>query len=184
MVERLPIIGVMGSGTEEHATLAEPLGELIAGLGCHLLTGGRTGTMEAVCRGFCRVTPRKGRTIGILPDGATPNPFVEIPIYTQLSAANDRRDAAWMWSRNHVNVRTATAVVALPGAAGTESEIELAANGAHRRPCIAFLGETGRIGGLQRRAKGLQTNDGAEAPVAVTIEEVAAFLRDALPGTD
>lgn len=183
-MERLPIVGVMGSGQEDQGGLAEPLGTLIAELNCHLLTGGRGGAMEAVSRGFCGVDSRTGHAIGVLPEGARANPFVEIPIYTQLSSANDRESAAWQWSRNHINVRSSTVVVALPGGAGTESEIELAANGEHRRPCIAFLGMEGAIGGLGRVPGGLQTEDGALVPIAERLQEVEAFLRNYLPGTD
>ena len=53
MRERLPIVGVMGSGSHPHADLAEPLGRWLAAQGVHLLTGGGAGVMEAVSRAFC-----------------------------------------------------------------------------------------------------------------------------------
>ena len=46
---RLHVVGVMGSGQDEHAKLAEPLGQAIARMGCHLLTGGGGGDHD---RGF------------------------------------------------------------------------------------------------------------------------------------
>lgn len=183
-MERLPIIGVMGSGAEEHRGLAEPLGALVARIDCHLLTGGRTGAMEAVARGFCQIESRRGRSIGVLPEGARPNPYVEIPIYTQLSSANDRTSADWQWSRNHVNVRSSTLVVALPGAAGTASELELAAAGEYARPCLVFLGTNGSIADLSIRNGTIITETGVAVPVAEAIEDVERFVRDNLPGTD
>ncbi len=64
---RLPIVGVMGSGTDPHPDLAEPLGRWLATQSVHLLTGGGAGVMECVSRAFCETPGRSGRTIGILP---------------------------------------------------------------------------------------------------------------------
>ena len=177
-MRRLPIIGVMGSSQEDSAELAGPLGLLIARLGCHLLTGGRGGVMEAVSRAFCSVKDRDGCTLGILPEGSPPNPFVEIPIVTQLSATNDPSHPEWRWSRNHINIRTSNAVIALPGGAGTASELELAATGRHSRPCLAFLGARGQIARTQRLddTVALLTEAGARVPVAADISQVEAFL--------
>jgi uncharacterized protein (TIGR00725 family) len=122
----------MGSGTRSHEDLAEPLGRAIAENGWHLLTGGGRGTMTATSRAFARTPDRAGLCIGVLPgaeDGGGspngyPNPWVEIVIRTHLplsGAAGTGPD-----SRNHINVLSANAVVALPGSAGTRSEIELA----------------------------------------------------------
>src|SRR5262249_50687286 len=52
---RRPLVGVMGSGSEEHADLAEPLGRWLAEAGFDLLTGGGRGVMAAACRGFAAV---------------------------------------------------------------------------------------------------------------------------------
>ena len=135
--------------------------------------------MEAVSRAFCSIDGRPGRSIGIIPDGAIANPFVEIPIYTQLSPENDTASEGWRWSRNHVNVRTSTAVVALPGGPGTASELELAATGTHTRPCIAFLGGKHTIGSLRfADSRGALTlPDGTPIKVASDIAEIEAFLR-------
>ena len=84
----LPIVGVMGSGSEAHEELAVPLGRLLAELGCHLLTGGGGGVMAAVGAAFVAVEPRVGRSIGVLPGPDArpgyPNPSVEIAIRTHL----------------------------------------------------------------------------------------------------
>ncbi len=126
-IERRRIIGVMGSGVERHEALAVPLGRWIAERGFHLLTGGGGGVMEAVGEGFASVAGRRGLSIGILPAGPPPgypNRWVDVPIHTHLEALGDEGEAPQ--SRNHVNVLSSDVVVALPGGAGTRSEVALA----------------------------------------------------------
>lgn len=134
--------------------------------------------MEAVSRAFCSVEDRHGCALGILPEGSPPNPFVEIPIFTQLSAMNDPSHPEWRWSRNHINIRTSNAVIALPGGAGTASELELATAGPHQRPCLAFLGTHGEIARTRRLddTVALLTEAGARVPVAADISQVETFL--------
>jgi predicted Rossmann-fold nucleotide-binding protein len=175
---RLPIVGVMGSGTEAWADYAEPLGRQVAERGAHLLTGGGGGTMTAVARAFCAVAGRRGLSIGILPSvsDATqgyalkpgyPNSWIELPILTPLGTYAGGDDAAL--NRNHANVLTADAIVALPGAAGTKNEIRLARR--YRTPLILFgpPAEFAAFAGV--------------LPVAATLAEVIAFL-DATLGTE
>lgn len=125
---RLKIVGVMGSGSEPHEHLAWPLGAWIARAGHHLLTGGGAGVMRAVSESFVRVEPRRGVCVGVLPGPqwrpGYPNDAVEIPIRTHLPLSGTKGTDPM--SRNHVNVLTADAIVALPGKAGTRSEVELA----------------------------------------------------------
>jgi hypothetical protein len=53
-----------------------------------------------------------------------PNPWVEIPVYTHLPVSGmGGLDAS---SRNHINILTSDVIVALPGSAGTWSEVMLA----------------------------------------------------------
>ena len=125
--KRHPIVGVMGSGKDEHAAIAEPLGIAIARAGWHLLTGGGLGVMAATSRAFTRTHPRAGLALGILRgdiDGRLlpdyPNEHVEIPIATHLAGGETE-----FGSRNHLNVLTADVVIALPGAVGTRAEIKL-----------------------------------------------------------
>ncbi len=66
---RIPVVGVMGSGSARHADLAEPLGRALARMGVHLLTGGGAGIMESVSRAFIAVPGREGLVVGILPAG-------------------------------------------------------------------------------------------------------------------
>ena len=156
----------MGSGTEAHAALAAPLGRWIAEAGFHLLTGGGGGVMAAVAEAFVAVAPRAGASIGVLPSEqgvpppGYPNPSVEIAIVTHLPARG--ADGASPESCNHVNVLTATALVILPGGAGTRTEAELALR--HGRPAI-LLGPAGAFGGFPEAL-----------PRAETLEEVARFV--------
>jgi len=69
-VHRLPVVGVMGSGSTEELHLASPLGQWLAGQPCHLICGGGGGTMLAVAKSFVNAEPpggRKGLAIGVLP---------------------------------------------------------------------------------------------------------------------
>jgi uncharacterized protein (TIGR00725 family) len=160
MLRKLPIIGVLGSGSPispERAALARQVGAMVARLDAHLLTGAGYGVMEAAAEGFVAVEPRRGLSIGIVPRDPTgpinapnrtpdgrpyPNPFVEIAVFTALPPrVPDWRHAP---CRNHVNVLTSHALVALPGADGTRNELEMAAEfgpgcGATRETCRTIL---------------------------------------------
>ena len=140
MLRKLPIIAVFGQGTPlkpDRIDLARSVGSLVARLGAHLLTGAGYGVMAAVAEGFVGIAGRAGFSIGIVPrdpegpldrpnrdlDGRLyPNPFVEIAIHTPLPP----RVADWhnVPARNHVNVLSADGIIALPGGAGTDNEIE------------------------------------------------------------
>jgi hypothetical protein len=101
--------------TAEVIEQARTLGRLIAENGWVLLNGGRdAGVMAASARGAAEAG---GLVVGILPgdsyEGATEHLTIAIP--TGLGDA-----------RNAVNVLASHVVVALPGGAGTLSEIALA----------------------------------------------------------
>lgn len=152
MLRKLPIIAVIGQGarlTPERRDLAWSVGSLVARLGAHLLTGAGYGVMAAVAEAYVGVEGRAGLSIGIVPchpngplerpnedaDGRTyPNPFVEIAIYSALPPRVD--DWRNVPARNHVNILTADAIIALPGGVGTRNELELAAHyrGEMKRP--------------------------------------------------
>ena len=114
---RAAIVAVVGSGDGIDPAVreaSERLGSLIAKKGWTLVTGGRSGVMEAASRG---ARSERGRVVGILP-GRSPdeaNPYVEIPIATGLGDA-----------RNAVIATAADVVVAVSGEHGTLSEIALA----------------------------------------------------------
>jgi uncharacterized protein (TIGR00725 family) len=150
-VVRRRVVTVIGSGgaiADELARRVEAVGGWIAGRGCHLLTGGGPGVMAAASRGFCSVE-RGGVAIGVLPaggaEGAYPNPWVELPIFTHL-AGDDPRGVG---SRNPINVLSADVLVAFAGREGTRAELELAAATPKLRGAIvACLTADERVGGL------------------------------------
>ncbi len=111
-------IGVIGSGDPEKCRdpLAVEVGSLIAENGGVMVCGGLSGIMEAASFG---VDQQGGVTIGILPgsDKGEANPFVTYCIPSGLGVA-----------RNVLIVRTADALIALPGGHGTMSEIALGLN--------------------------------------------------------
>ncbi|MBU1124630.1 MAG: TIGR00725 family protein [Candidatus Omnitrophica bacterium] len=110
---RKKIVGVIGGHTctDEVEQIAHELGKKLAKVVGLLACGGLSGTMLAICRGF---KDGGGVTIGILPsynkDDA--NEYVDIPLPTGMGLA-----------RNVLVVKSADVVVALPGEAGTLSEI-------------------------------------------------------------
>lgn len=137
-MRRRRVVAVIGSGTLADPALCRQVGRLVAELGCDLLTGAGGGVMEAVGKAFGERRDELGSAalaIGIVPgdigadgDYATkpgyPNPWVELAIFTHLPRSGEEgKDAL---SRNHINVLSADAIVALPGGAGTQSEIDLA----------------------------------------------------------
>jgi predicted Rossmann-fold nucleotide-binding protein len=143
MLRKLPIVGVLGHGaalSDERAQLARAVGAMIARLDAHLLTGGGYGVMEAVAEGFVAVADRTGSSIGIIPctpegpldcpnrspDGRPyPNAFVELAIFTPLPPRTDNWQTAP--ARNHINIFSPHAVIALPGGSGTRNELDMAA---------------------------------------------------------
>lgn len=141
----------MGSGAEPHKRLSAPLGRLIAESGYHLLTGGGYGVMTEVSKAFCEVPERKGFSIGIIRSSDYPvldknsqkrcnmtyamNEWVEIPIFTHLPLSGEH--GTDFMSRNHINVLSSDIVIALPGSAGTYSEVKLRVQ--YEKPLILFL---------------------------------------------
>lgn len=118
-MKRNVVIGVMGGGAGSVPSgsaayrLAEAVGRAIGRSGAVLLCGGGSGVMEASAKG---AKETGGMTIGILPShDESRRPFLDEIIPTGLGDA-----------RNYINVRASDAVFALPGGAGTLSEIALA----------------------------------------------------------
>jgi uncharacterized protein (TIGR00725 family) len=170
-------VGVVGSGTHEHGEAAEPIGELLAGLGVNLLTGGGGGVMRSASRAFTRSPGDRGICIGILPcasetDRSTPRPgypneFVELAIHTHLPYRG--RQGRHDLSRNHINVLSCSAIVALPGEEGTASEVALALQ--YRKPVVAYASLPDLVGHFP-----------AAVPRARTVDDVRRFLRERLRG--
>jgi len=178
---RRTVVAVFGSGQTADRRAAD-VGRLIATLGHDLLTGGGRGVMEATSRAFFETSPRRGIVVGIVPaavhglhqlearsvsdvnyelPSGYPNDFVELAIYTHLPASGP--DGTLRSSRNHLNVLSADAIVALPGGEGTESEIWLATQ--YGVPIIAFGDH--------------QPSPPHGIPLAATLDEVRDFLVEA-----
>ena len=138
MVERKPVIGVMGGGADDGRTeeLAEETGRLIAERGGMLVCGGGAGVMRAASRGAAGAG---GIVIGILPgsDAGEANEYVTVPVATGMGNA-----------RNVINVLTAGAVIAIRGSYGTLSEIALALKCG--RPVVSLESwDIGSMGGVR-----------------------------------
>jgi predicted Rossmann-fold nucleotide-binding protein len=148
---RRRIVTVVGSGKDEDVTSnrarrdCADVGALVARLGFDLLTGAGAGVMRSVSASFFETRPRDGVVIGIVPGeiddlkdmevqkGGTvkyevktayPNEWVETAIYTHLPDSGAH--GTLRSSRNHINILTGDAVIALPGGKGTEKEVWLA----------------------------------------------------------
>ena len=112
----MKMIGVIGAGSCNHEIyeMARGLGVGIVRAGGILVCGGLGGVMEGACRGAYEAG---GQTVGILPgpDRAHANPYVTIPIVTDLGHA-----------RNVLVVRSSEILAAISGGYGTLSEISIA----------------------------------------------------------
>ncbi|MBX2834110.1 MAG: hypothetical protein KTR28_03965 [Micavibrio sp.] len=172
MINKIPIVGVMGSHDEEWEDYADPVGDLLARRGFNLLTGAGGGVMTAVARSFTMVKDRPGVAVGILPavdykgqnlsQAEFPNPHIEVPIITPLSSK--AQGDAMPYSRNLVNVMSSQALIILPGSHGTQNEVSIAL--LYDKPMIMF-------GPDEAFAKFPQ-----EPLRADTIEHVKQFLND------
>jgi uncharacterized protein (TIGR00725 family) len=177
IVTRLPIVGVIGSGSDEHQGRTAALGAWLATQGIHLLTGAGQGVMAAVSRAFAETPDRKGLVLGVVPCIAEgrpevakpgyPNEWVEVPIRTHLHLSG--RQGTDVRSRNHIVILTASVVVALPGGPGTASEVQLAVR--YRKPVIAYLKGRGEIEGLP-----------ADVRVEPEFERVKALISEQIAG--
>ena len=154
--------------------------------------------MAAVSKSFYETPDRRGLVIGILPcdesleqshDGG-PNPsdggarpkdgylnpkdgypsqWLEIPVLTHLPSSGERGTEPM--SRNHINVLSLDVIVALPGDAGTLSEVRLAVR--YGRPVIAFVesddeSDVESDQGIPGLPKGV--------PISSSLEEVQTFV--------
>jgi uncharacterized protein (TIGR00725 family) len=108
-------VAVIGGGQCDASVwkMAQELGRRLAEEGHTTICGGLGGVMEAVC---CGAREAGGLAVGILPgEKDEANPFVGIAIATGMGHA-----------RNVLVVKSADAVIALPGEYGTLSEMALA----------------------------------------------------------
>jgi len=108
-------IAIVGGGdcSPEVREQAQMLGRLLAERGHVIICGGLGGVMEAAAHG---ASAAGGLVVGVLPGEKTDaNPYVGIAIATGMGHA-----------RNVIIVKSADAVIALPGEHGTLSEVALA----------------------------------------------------------
>jgi len=126
-VVRKPIIAVVGAGkcSKKLKDMAAEIGKYVAEQGEIIVCGGLEGVMEGAARG---AKEAGGTTIGILPtmDKNDANEFIDYVIPTGFGEA-----------RNIIVVRTADAVIALPGKYGTLSEMAFALQA--KKPLISVL---------------------------------------------
>ena len=113
---RKPVIAIIGAGecSGELYDMAADIGRYIAENGGVVLCGGLGGIMEGAARG---AKEAGGTTIGIIPseNKADANKFIDYVIPSGFGQA-----------RNVLIVRSADAIVALPGKFGTLSEMAFA----------------------------------------------------------
>jgi hypothetical protein len=114
---RVPV-GVVGTRDASPAqrAAAEAVGRGLAEMGFLVLCGGRTGVMEAVCKG---VAEAGGVSIGLLPgrDASDANPFATYVITTGIGEA-----------RNAIIARAPLCLVAIGGGFGTLTEVAFGRN--------------------------------------------------------
>ena len=119
------VVVIGSSDDNKFCNEAFKIGEYIAKKGYVLITGGRTGIMEAASRGAFE---NNGTVIGILP-GDNPdqaNKYCNIVIPTGIGFA-----------RNIINILSADIVIAIGGKAGTLSELAYAWQ--YEKPVISCL---------------------------------------------
>lgn len=108
-------VAVIGGSVIDEPTYdtALEVGRRLGERGHTVVCGGKSGVMEAVCRGATEADT-EAETIGILPgmDRTAANEYVRTPIVTGLGNA-----------RNALVVRNGDCVIAIDGATGTLSEL-------------------------------------------------------------
>jgi len=116
MTPSSPYVAVIGGfdASAEVCDAAEVVGRGVARAGAFLLCGGRSGVMEAACRGAKEMG---GTTIGFLPgaERGTENEHVDIALPTGMGEM-----------RNMLIVHAADVVIAVGGEFGTLSELAFA----------------------------------------------------------
>ena len=159
----LTVVGVMGSGRDpgpEVIASAELLGTLIAQRGWVLLNGGRAcGVMDASARGAAAAG---GLVVGVLPDEDTARASRHLSIAIRTGIGD---------ARNLVNVLSSDVVIAMPGGAGTLSEVALALKAERTVICLGF-----DPGPAVAEYRGVQLLEAATPEEAVALASTALAL--------
>lgn len=153
------IIGVMGGAVADDTVIAHAysIGRLIAEHDLVLLNGGRNaGVMAASARGAAEAG---GLVVGVLPDETTvgATPYLDIAIPTGMGDA-----------RNVINVLASHVVIALPGGAGTISEVALALKAG--RPVVALAFDLGPAFDMYRERGMLLEAPGPDEALALALD--------------
>lgn len=156
-MKQVVVIGASQPNDERQLSVAYEVGKEIAKRKAVLVCGGRTGVMEAACRG---AKEHGGITVGILPseDGEDANDYVDIRLPTGMG-----------YGRNFLVVLASSSVIAIGGGCGTMSELGMAY--AHGKRIIALgvggwsekVLETGFDEGKSYGAEILRARDAREA---------------------
>ena len=158
------VIGVMGAGRpldEAAFSVAYRLGALIAEQGWVLLTGGSpVGVMDAASKGAHEAG---GLVVGVIKsdDSRHASRYVDIAICTGMGDA-----------RNVINVLSSDVVIALPGGAGTLSEVALALKSGKNVISLGWdPGEAMRASGPGRLLDAASPDEAIELAGAVVREQ-------------
>jgi len=166
-----PLIAVCGSDgddeklNEKILKLAEEVGAEIAKRGCILICGGRSGVMEAACKGAKR---EGGTTVGILPfSKSEANPYIDIAIESGLGHF-----------RNYVIVSSADAVIGICGRWGTLNEISTAI--ILGKPTILIEGSGGVVDDIvhNKLLKGVEGNYHVAQNAKDAVDVAFRFIKD------
>jgi len=166
-----PLIAVCGSDgddeklNEKILKLAEEVGAEIAKRGCILICGGRSGVMEAACKGAKR---EGGITVGILPfSKSEANPYIDIAIESGLGHF-----------RNYVIVSSADAVIGICGRWGTLNEISTAI--ILGKPTILIEGSGGVVDDIvhNKLLKGVEGNYHVAQNAKDAVDVAFRFIKD------
>ena len=167
-----PIIGVIGSNselcTEEMTTFSEELGDSLMSEGFRIVTGGKGGVMEAVCRGAMNSESYfEGSTIGILPESEKKysNNYCDIVIPSGIGI-----------SRNSIIINTADIIIAIGGGAGTLSEISFSWQKNKTILCVT------PFGGWAEKLANKKIDNKQNIPIlgVETIDQIIDFLSENL----
>ncbi len=109
---------------------AYQVGRLVAEAGAALICGGKSGVMEAACKGAFEAG---GITVGFLPgmEKSEANPYVQVALPTGVGLA-----------RNVLTVRASDVVIMISGGLGTLNELTVAIN-ERKVPAIVLTGTGG-----------------------------------------
>jgi len=157
------VIGVMGAGRpldEAAFSVAYRLGSLVAEHGWVLLTGGSpVGVMDAASKGAHEAG---GLVVGVIKsdDSRHASRYVDIAISTGMGDA-----------RNVINVLSSDVVIALPGGAGTLSEVALALKSGKTAIALGWdPGDAMRSSGPGRLLEAASPEEAIELAAAALLE--------------